>query len=351
MRQGALVMTRVRLFSILIFLAACPPLTTGGGGSGGGGGTGGGGSGGTGGSGGSGSSDGGTLTLAARTAAVNQTIANNPTCSALPTFYWEIGDVNGALASGTVGTSFNADTQMSIASASKFLWGAYVVERFKDDLSSINVPAMTMRSGYTSLNYDSCLLSATVQACFDAGKNSTYTAANDGKFDYDGGHFQKYAVDLGLGGDDNSALAVELKRLLGSELTFTFGSPQLAGGAKTSASDYARFLRKLLAGTLALAAQLDAEAVCTLPAACPDAVYSPAPLAWHYGYGHWIEDEPGTGDGAFSSPGAYGFYPWIDGTRSYYGILARYSLTPSAYVDSADCGRLLRKAFMTGQAQ
>jgi hypothetical protein len=28
------------------------------------------------------------------------------------------------------------------------------------------------------------------------------------------------------------------------------------------------------------------------------------------------------GDGAFSSPGAYGFYPWISTDKHYYGIIS-----------------------------
>ena len=91
--------------------------------------------------------------------------------------------------------------------------------------------------------------------------------------------------------------------------------------------------------------------MCTLPSACPTAVYSPSPLAWHYSYAHWVEDEPTTGDGAFSSPGAFGFYPWIDATKTYYGILARAVVGGGAYLESAMCGRLLRKAFVTGTAQ
>ena len=33
------------------------------------------------------------------------------------------------------------------------------------------------------------------------------------------------------------------------------------------------------------------------------------------------------GDGAFSSPGLFGFYPWIDAGKTYYGVLARYDPT------------------------
>ena len=37
----------------------------------------------------------------------------------------------------------------------------------------------------------------------------------------------------------------------------------------------------ILAGTLAISGQLASDPVCTLPAACANAVYSPSPLAWH----------------------------------------------------------------------
>jgi hypothetical protein len=62
-----------------------------------------------------------------------------------------------------------------------------------------------------------------------------------------------------------------------------------------------------------------------------------------------------TGDGAFSSPGAYGFYPWIDASKTYYGIIARESTTNvtgpaqnTPYWLSVLCGRLVREAFLTG---
>ncbi|MBS2026019.1 MAG: hypothetical protein JST92_26770 [Deltaproteobacteria bacterium] len=296
-------------------------------------------------------SDAGTLTLEQRTQAVQTTISDNSACTAVPNFYWEIGDKDGALASGEVGVGVHSDTQMGIASASKLLWGAYVVERFKDSMASIDDNLMTMRGGYVSLNYSSCLTTTTVADCQSKGTNGDHTAADDGVFHYDGGHFQKYAVGLGLGADTNATLAAHMKEKLGSDLGFSFNSPQLAGGAKTSAADYALFLRKILNQQLAIGSHLGENAVCTLPGTCPRADYSPVNENWHYSYGHWVEDDPATDDGAFSSPGAFGFYPWIDASKTYYGVLARYSLEGQAYVQSVLCGRLLRKAFVTGVAQ
>jgi hypothetical protein len=52
------------------------------------------------------------------------------------------------------------------------------------------------------------------------------------------------------------------------------------------------------------------------------------------------------------SPGAFGFYPWIDSTKTWYGILAHYDNSgEGAYFDSVECGRLIRKAWITGAAQ
>lgn len=56
------------------------------------------------------------------------------------------------------------------------------------------------------------------------------------------------------------------------------------------------------------------------------------------------------GDGAFSSPGAFGFYPWIDAGKTTYGVLAR-SESAGNGIDSVDCGRLVRKAWVTAVAR
>ena len=220
---------------------------------------------------------------------------------------------------------------------------------------------MQMMAGRT--NFTDCMGASTVDACcalagLDGGTNCDVEANDVSHFFYSGGHFQGYASTLGLGADDDTGLVTEFTSKLGSELSFTFTQPQLAGGMKMSAADYAQFLRKILSNGLAIHDHLGENAVCTLPgASCPTSHYSPAPLASHYSYGHWVEDEPGTGDGAFSSPGKFGFYPWIDATKTYYGIVAREDLAPgngtvedAPYYESVLCGRAIRTAFMTGVA-
>ena len=121
----------------------------------------------------------------------------------------------------------------------------------------------------------------------------------------------------------------------------------------SSAEDYAPYLRKLLAGSLRMAAALGTNPVCTNPTTCArQAVYTPIPIneSWHYSTGHWVEDDPVVGDGAFSSPGAFGFYPWVDASKTWYGVLARRDSSGGG-VDSVYCGRLIRKAWVSGVAQ
>jgi hypothetical protein len=63
------------------------------------------------------------------------------------------------------------------------------------------------------------------------------------------------------------------------------------------------------------------------------------------------------GDGAFSSPGAFGFYPWVTADRQTYGLLAREERSGFITGDPGDrpgvmsvaCGRLIRAAWNDGQ--
>ena len=102
-----------------------------------------------------------------------------------------------------------------------------------------------------------------------------------------------------------------------------------------------------------MSTKLGTSAVCTNPATCADALFTPIPSteSWHYSIGHWVEDDPAVGDGAFSSAGAFGFYPWIDSTKTWYGVLARVLPAQEEGYASAQCGRLIRKAWVTGVTQ
>jgi CubicO group peptidase (beta-lactamase class C family) len=191
-----------------------------------------------------------------------------------------------------------------------------------------------------------------VGECQASGDNGDYTAAHADKFYYDGGHMQHLAVLRGLGGLSSAGLATEIRSQLGTDIGLSYSQPQLAGAAVSTGDDYARFLRKVLSGGLRMKAFLGANAVCADPATCPTlALSSPAPTGegWQYAMGHWVEGANALSDSAFSSPGAFGFYPWIDKTQTWYGVLVRENLG-GAY-ESIACGRLIRRAWVTATVQ
>lgn len=289
--------------------------------------------------------------------AATTTASQESLCTAMQPFYWEIGDANGRKVSGSVGPSAPAsNTGMSIASASKWIYGAYVVQKLGGNLSASDVKFLNFRAGYVSFIPPTCPLATTVDDCLNTNDNGRYTSSEDGRFYYGSGHMQKHASLLGLGGLDDVALGGELASTIG-DFGFIYTQPQLAGGVYADADQYAAFLRAILSGQLRIADDLGADPVCTNPRTCATADYTPVPEteSWHYSLGHWVEDDPLVGDGAFSSAGTYGFYPWIDAGKTWYGIVAREVLVnpngdQEGYV-SAQCGRLIRKAWLTGSVQ
>jgi hypothetical protein len=119
----------------------------------------------------------GAPTMDTRIAAAKTVATTDPRCAAIAPFYWQIGDAHAAITDGSVPSStsttvYQADSRMDIASATKLVFGAYVVERYRADLGAIDHRAMTLQSGYVSLSYTSCVPSKTVDDCLAAGNSS-----------------------------------------------------------------------------------------------------------------------------------------------------------------------------------
>lgn len=297
-----------------------------------------------------------------RSAAERTAQSSTNACAAARPFYWEIGDARQALAQGRVGDRApGADDVMAIASASKWLYAAWVLEKRAGKLDAEDVDLLNFRSGRT--HFLTCGRRQTVEGCESNllnGRNRV-DRKTAGRFDYNSGHMQHHAVLMGLGALQGPALAQALRGPLGTSVPVDYTQPLLAGGATGSAAGYADFLRRVLSGKLRMREALGTHAVCTNPKTCPQATSTPIPdsESWHYSIGHWVEDDPQAGDGAYSSAGLFGFYPWIDAGKAWYGVLARESREGSLsrdparqpYVQSVECGRLIRKAWLSGQPQ
>jgi hypothetical protein len=340
--------------------------------------------------------------LQTKIAAAQTTATTNAACTALASgqngndgFYWEIGNAGGIVtdtgsgmtAAGTIGVDYNRASALPIESASKMIYADYVAEYVASTqnnrlvIPAPFVPYLNETSGYNNMPPESCAAASFILTCLDvpsslvtSGTVGTQVTADIGKFYYNAGHAevlesgQQLAIgDFPTAKITATSLAAKIAAAFaqkGVTVNLTYRDPAPTTGITTTPADYAAFLQATLRASNPLNMQYllyptvaDPYAVCTNPSdpACAAAAVStpiPANESWHYSAGHWIEDDATTGDGAFSSPGEYGFYPWIDQTKTYYGLIARNNQTAaSAFFDSVKCGRLIRKAFVTGSAQ
>lgn len=321
------------------------------------------------------------VTTDQRYKAAKSTAESGTQCAGL-SFFWEIGDKNGRLllsdgvtrTQGATGSSPpNRDDVIRVYSAGKWLWGGYVAQIRNGILPSDAIAAMRMSDGYihTSLV---CPNLGTVSDCASDFRSIGYT----GVFNYESGPFSHLAAhgdsagSYGLADADNLGLATAVGAqvsLPGRPVSLSYYEPVPASGAVMSTANYAAFLQNLLQtdGTaLKLRPLLGTNTICTdrvsNEEACAKLLYPPqSPVRnrenWRYSIGHWLENDAnvrskpsGKGfDAAHSSPGYAGFYPWIDSSRTWYGIVARE--VNGGYQTSVDCGRTIRKAWLEGVPQ
>ena len=109
----------------------------------------------------------------------------------------------------------------------------------------------------------------------------------------------------------------------------SLSNPLVSGGAASTARDYALFLQGLLSGSLiANRAALLQDRTSNVPF-----LFRPSDQwdtgAWHYALGAWLEcDAPSFGPACagariYSSPGSFGWTPWIDFQHGYFAVIAR----------------------------
>lgn len=283
---------------------------------------------------------------------------------------------------------FAPDKSMPIASAGKWMYSAYVLEARRGVLDPENdVRYLNFKSGYGKNGTCGVLQSdsTTVANCFNSNKPKFANL-----FDYDSGHMQGHAntkMELGSKTGDYSTYVytIPVVGTLGPTIgvvvdpassgrSLGYQSPVPAGGAYSAPDAYGRFLRNVLDGTLKYTlANLDTFQVTANPDKVHETWVNYSPLqniykvtltpktaindaypgigvGTSYGFGHWVEDpNPAKVDGAFSSAGYFGFYPWIDRTKTWYGVVARAAAgtQTNASLDAIACGVLVRSAWAT----
>lgn len=283
--------------------------------------------------------------------------ASGSSCTAARPFYWEIGQSSGSpVVSGQVGgTDYARTTTVALASASKWIFGAYVTERYSGIPTGSSgdtiVASLKMLEGHTSFNPLACKLTFRVNACQTIGDNEDVDTSKIGDFNYGGGDGQYAAADSGLlnlGTKTKAQLLSEINSYLSLGSSFAYSYPSVSGGMEANAEDYASFLQGLMSGSYVMSSYLGYDSEVTQCTNC----YSPfGTVDMHYSLHHWVEDYTGgqlpsgayvgTGDGSYSSPGGFGFYPWITSDKSYYGIISMEGNSEDGFV----CGTAIREAF------
>lgn len=251
---------------------------------------------------------GGPASIAAATAVANSNPGSSP-------YLWLIGNKDGRRAMGQVGTPvILPNTQMSIASASKWVYGMFAAQQIV--LDGTDWPFLNMSSGYVGMT-GQCGNTDSVASCLARPGYDTYYPSFNGVFRYNSAHMEHHAVNrLGIGGDRIIALKNDFEATL-AHAPIIWTQPMMAGGIYSTAEVYESLLLDMMNNVLNMGALLGSHQV---PAsAILGAAYSPAPPnePWHYSICHWVEP-----DGTFSSGGSFGFYPWILKDKSWYGIVA-----------------------------
>lgn len=273
-----------------------------------------------------------------------------------------IGDSNGVLYTYEKG-DFTIDSQVYIASANKWLTGATIwrlIEQgviSRDDTIGTYVDfwsndSADPRSGITIENLlgqtsgfnnspirVECIGKPTfelyecVQTLYDGGLDS-----NPGdEFWYGPEHFQMGALmaSAAMGYQDfREIMREQLFDPVGMSSATGYteennNNARYSGSIQSTANDYSKFLTVLLNGSLItdMDAYLEDRTANSIFGFRPGGI-DDNNVDWHYAFGYWLECDsvPYTqscnNQPTISSPGAFGFTPWIDFKNGYWGVIA-----------------------------
>ena len=104
--------------------------------------------------------------------------------------------------------------------------------------------------------------------------------------------------------------------------------PMPSGGIRTSGASYARFLQAILSDEIVTGRRADMATPRTVGITIASSPIDQDMGMWMYALGQWRECPDATWTQACanrvvsSSPGAFGFYPWIDHDRGYWAVIA-----------------------------
>lgn len=266
---------------------------------------------------------------------------------------------NGAKVHEKMLGGFSADQRVAIASASKMVSGLVVFRLVDQGLLSLDSTtasvlgwsgangAITLRQllSFTSGldRFAACTSNAdiTLAECVSAIETAPVTAPPATLFDYGSTHLHVAArmAEVVTGRDWNAIFGQQLRDPLNLPPDLEYytyprqssgtSNPLPAGGLRMTMNEYASVLRLVFDKGAWNGAAFIPEAMFDAQSRqpYPDVVIGNSPaeasgLDFKYGLTAWLEcPTPATGCASISSPGAFGFTPWIDREAGYYAIL------------------------------
>lgn len=259
---------------------------------------------------------------------------------------------------------FDPSAEIAVASASKLVAATVILDVVADGALTLErttgqVLGWTGQAGSITLRHLLSFTSGlapeapctfnpltTLAACVDGIRDQPLLAAPGARYDYGSTHLHVAArmAEVATGRSWHQLFRERLAdplRVAAGARFFTLpgqgtgvgigqGNPLVAGGLRISTHDYARLLAAVFhrgrvgAVTVATPTLFDAQGREPYPGVVIGA--SPAlrqGWAFRYGLGAWLQcTTPATGCASLSSPGAFGFTPWIDREGGYYAIIA-----------------------------
>jgi len=256
--------------------------------------------------------------------------------------------------------TFAPDQRIAIASSSKLIAGLTIMRLVDQGFLTLDSTtgtvlgwtgpqgAITLRqllsftSGLPKEAPCTVLANITLADCVDSISQMALVAAPGTRFDYGSTHLQVAArmAEVVTGQPWANIFEVQLKTPLGlgtDMLWYTAPrqatgttNPLIAGGVRSTMNEYARVLQLEYSRGVYQGNRLISDALFTAQATepYPNAVIGNSPfedsgLDFHYGLANWLEcPPPATNCPVQSSPGAFGFTPWVDRDGGYYAMIA-----------------------------
>lgn len=283
----------------------------------------------------------------------------------------------------TVG-DFDPDRRVAVASASKLVSGLVLMRLIADPSVNLSLDTTVGEvlpawlGEHAMINLDQlgaftsglppnapCLRQAatTLADCVTSLAGEPLSDAPGSDFAYGGTHLQVAArvAEVATGDGWQTLFDEQLAQPLGLSdpglryVTFPrrdvgTTNPLVAGGLRASANEYVHFLRLLFhQGTADGVELIDSEAMARFRQNLyrnADIVHTPRAASdpdFRYGWASWLECEGAVAScDVVSSPGAFGFTPWVDFGNGYYAVLAMEAPETGAGLEGSAIAQRLR---------